>query len=71
MTYRELKQGLEMLTDEQLDMDITVSEGCDDNGNAEFFKGDAVCIVGDGAVDSAADGVLENGQVVILFDGGN
>lgn len=67
MTYRELKKGLDGLCDDELDRDIIVSEGCDENGNAEFFKADSVCVVGDGVVDAAADGVLEDGQIIILF----
>lgn len=69
MTYRELQQGLSMLTEEQLNQDVMISEGCDENGDAEFFKVDSVTIVGEGQIDSAADGVLENGQVVLLFEG--
>lgn len=67
MTYRELLAALRELSEEQLDMDITVSSGCDENGNAEFFKGDALTLAMNDDVAAAADGVLENNQPIILF----
>jgi len=68
MKARDLLNKLNSMSDEQLDsFDAVVSEGCDDNGNAEFFPLDDLCIVGDGVVDSAADGVLEEGSPVLLF----
>ena len=68
MTGREVMNVLQKLTDEQLDnFDIAVSEGCDENGNAEFFSLYEMVTVGDGIVDSAADGVLEEGSPVFLF----
>lgn len=68
MTGRELLEWLKTLPDNQLDLHLSVSSGCDDNGNAEFFHVGGVCVVGDGIVDAAADDVLDTGSPVILFD---
>lgn len=68
MTGRELIKILSELPDEQLDnFDLSVSSGCDANGNAEFFTLTDFCVVGGGVVDSAADGVLDDGSPVLLF----
>ncbi len=69
MTGRSLLNFLNSLTPEQLDdFDMSVSEGCDENGNAELYTLDGVCIVGDGTIDAAADGVLEYYQPVLLYN---
>jgi hypothetical protein len=68
MTGRQLLVFLNSLTPHQLDdFDLSVSEGCDENGNAEFFTLNDYCVVGGGVVDAAADGVLEDEQPVLLF----
>ncbi len=49
MNGQQLLEALSRLTDDQRQkFDIAVSAGCDDNGNAEFFKLDGICVVGDG-----------------------
>jgi hypothetical protein len=68
MTYRKLKEALEELTDDQLDMTVTVSAGCDENGNAEFFCGDALTLAMNPDVEAGACDVLEETQPIILFD---
>ena len=50
--------------------DIAVTTGCDEHGEGEFFSATGCCLVGDDVVDSSADGVLEPGSPVIIFDGG-
>ena len=68
LTYRKLKEVLSAMTDEELEMTVTVSEGCDENGNAEFFGATQLLrAFGDG-LDAASDGVLESPQHVILFE---
>ena len=54
LTYKKLKEALEELTDDQLDMTVTVSAGCDDNGNAEFFCGDALTLAMNPDVEAGA-----------------
>jgi hypothetical protein len=68
ITYRYLLEGLKELTEQQLDMTVTVSAGCDENGNAEFFAADALTIAINPDIEAAADGVLEPEQPVILFE---
>ena len=69
MTGRQLLKILSELDDEQLDnFDLSVSAGCDANGNAEFFPLTDFCVVGGGVVDAAADGVLDEGSPVLLFE---
>ena len=68
VTYRDLRQLLFAMTEEQLDQSITVSEGCDDNGNAVFLPIADYSCVGSGVIDAAADGVLEDGQLVLLIN---
>jgi len=69
MTGRALQKILNALSDEQLDdFDLSASSGCDENGEAEFFSVRDFCVVGGGILDAAADGVLEDGSPVILFD---
>lgn len=70
MTYRELKQTLSGLTDKQLDMDVVVSDGCDENGQADFCTVDSITKPGEKVIDAAADGVLEDDQYVLLTCGG-
>ena len=68
MIYRELKKRLDDLTEDQLDMSATVSSGCDENGNAEFFQITDTCLSDEGVLDSASDGVLDPNTPVLLFE---
>ena len=68
-SYGDLKRALGALTEQQLAMSITVSEGCDSNGNAEFFPGYEFMRADSGAIHAATDGVLEAEQPVLLFNG--
>ena len=67
LTYRKLKEALGELTDSQLDMTVTVSAGCDEHGNAEFFCGDALTLAINPDVEAAAADVFEKEQPIILF----
>lgn len=69
LTYRKLLEALKELTEDQLDMTVTVSEGCDENGNAEFFGADTLTLAMNPDIEAGADGVLEPEQPVILFEG--
>ncbi len=68
LTYRDLKEALAELGEEQLNMTATVSSGCDANGNAEFFSVNGTTIagnddIGDAAIDVFGDPI----QPIILF----
>ena len=68
LTYRKLKEALEELTDDQLDMTVTVSAGCDEHGNAEFFCADALTLAMNEDVEAGACDMFEEIQPIILFD---
>ena len=67
LTFRKLKTAIEELTEEQLDMTVMVSEGCNENGNAEFFAVDALTLGMNPDIEAGADGVLEPEQPILLF----
>lgn len=67
-TYADLQRALSTLTEQQLAMSITVSEGCDANGDAEFFPAASLSRADTGVLWQAADGVLEGNQPVLLFN---
>jgi len=68
MTPRQLLKHLMLLPEDVMEsFDIAVTEGCDENGNAEFFTLTSFCVTGDGTVDAAADGVLDEGSPVLIF----
>ena len=67
LSFRKLIVALEELTDDQLDMTVTVSAGCDENGNAEFYCGDALTLAMNPDVEAANPG-FEDTQPIILFD---
>lgn len=66
-TWGDLKIALEALTPRQLQMSLTVSEGCDENGNAEFFPAYCLLRADDSSMQAGSDGVLEGEQPVLLF----
>ena len=66
MTYRDLLLRLLELTSEQLSCTCTVTSGCDENGNAEFFAADSLIMSDDKIIESAGD-VLDPQHPVILF----
>ena len=69
MTYRDLLAILDrQFTTEQLDMDVTVSAGCDESGNAEFFKVTDAVIAEDRSMQAGTDGVLHPDQFILLFE---
>ncbi|MAE81280.1 MAG: hypothetical protein CMB80_01000 [Flammeovirgaceae bacterium] len=67
VTYRKLKEALDELDDCQLDMTATVSAGCDENGNAEFFPVDALTLAMNPDVEAAASDLFEDAQPIILW----
>ena len=68
LSYRQLLERLQELTEEQLDMSCTVSFGCDENGNGEFYPVTDTCLSDEGIVDAAADGILDPGTPVLLIE---
>ena len=67
ITYRKLQKALAELTDDQLDMTVTVSAGCDEHGHAEFFGGDAFTLAMNPDVEAAATDMFDDTQPIILF----
>ena len=70
-SFGDLQKALNALTEEQLRMSVTVSEGCDENGDAEFFDCVQFMLAGDDSLLAASDGVIEANQPVLLFGGAN
>lgn len=66
-TWAQLQTALNLLTPEQLAMSITLTEGCDSNGDAEFYPSTTFCTAGDRSLQAASDGVLEPEQPVLVF----
>ena len=66
-TYATLAAAISQMTQEQLQMSITVTEGCDINGNAEFFCAQELVLAGGVHLEAATDGVLEPTQPVLIF----
>ena len=66
-TYAALAAAISQMTPEQLQMSITVTEGCDINGNAEFFCAQELVLAGGVHLEAATDGVLEPTQPVLIF----
>lgn len=68
ISYQALLNYLNQLTDEQLAMSVTFTDGCDENGNAEFYPVLDITRVGQGIIDAAAGGILEEDQPVLLCE---
>lgn len=66
-TYGDLLAALYELTPSQLNMTITVSAGCDANGNAEFFACDALTLAENPDIACGAENIFELDQPIILF----
>ena len=66
-TYGDLLTTLTELTPSQLKMSITVSAGCDENGDAEFFSCDTLTLAGNPDIVNAASDLFELDQPIILF----
>lgn len=66
LSYEDLYHLIGQMTPEQRRMTVTVSEGCDANGEAEFFGIEEMVVTGDGSIDAAADGVLDDGHPVLI-----
>jgi hypothetical protein len=67
-TYADLLKVLQRLPASQLGQSISVSEGCDANGDAEFFDVNCVVPAGHPSMLSGSDGVLETDQLVLIFN---
>jgi hypothetical protein len=68
LTYRQVELLISVMTEEQKDMTATVSAGCDENGNAEFFAVSEITVANSPLIEAAAGDVFEPNQPIILFD---
>lgn len=59
MTYRELLQELEKMTEEQLDMDVTVYSVCDD----EYYEGSLSYVVETDVLDEKHPVITFNSEI--------
>jgi hypothetical protein len=66
-TYRDLLAAIQELTDEQLDMTAVVSEGCDGNGDAEFYAIEQCCLNTEEPIAAAGHVFDSDIQPVLLF----
>lgn len=66
ISYRKLLEKLHTLSDEELDMDITICRDVNGLGSIEFFPvSNFIRADGDELIE-ASDGVLEEGQWVLV-----
>lgn len=66
-TWRQLAHAIGTLSDEQLDMPVQVTEGCDENGNATFAKACELVVANSGCI-AAAGGIFADIQPVLLIE---
>jgi len=67
MKYSALLDYLKSFRKDQLQQEIVVSAGCDENGNATFYNVDRLIIAADPCIYAGTD-VLEPDQFILLFD---
>jgi hypothetical protein len=67
-SWTDLFQVIACMNASERDGSITLTEGCDDNGNAEFFQSDLIIKATDSSIAAAADGVLERTDFVLLYN---
>lgn len=67
-SWNDLWQFIATMSEEQRKGSITVSEGCDENGNAEFFDASSIVRATASCIEAASDGVLESSDHVLLFN---
>lgn len=70
-SWLDLWQHIALMSDTERKGSITVSEGADGDGNAEFFDATSLVTVKDPAVAISADGVLEPTDFVLLVNNDN
>lgn len=68
-TYGDLARALATLTPEQLTLPVTVSEGCDSNGNANFFEVYEVVRADSDILDAGSAGLPNRQLPVLLYRG--
>lgn len=67
-SWNDLWQFIATMSEEQRKASITVSEGCDENGNAEFFDATSIVKATASCIEAASDGVLDKDDHVLLFN---
>lgn len=67
-TWADLWQVIAAMSDEERKGSISISDGCDTNGNAEFFDATSLVKASDSSIAAASDGVLEDSDYVLLFN---
>lgn len=67
MTYRILLQTLQNLSDKQLDSNVFVSAGCDENGNADFLIADTLVLATDNSIEAGVPLDMNPEQPILLF----
>lgn len=68
-TYGDLARALATLTPEQLKLPVTVSEGCDGNGSADFFEVYEVARADSDILDAGSAGLPNRQLPVLLYRG--
>jgi hypothetical protein len=66
-SWRQLAHAIGTLEEEQLDMPVHVTEGCDENGNATFTRALQLLLANDSAVD-AGTGLFKANQPLLLVE---
>jgi hypothetical protein len=73
-TWRDLGHAICSLDEQQLDLPVQVSEGCDENGNAMFAPAEMLLLASDRIINAGADVYFKPHQPILLiqeFDRGN
>lgn len=66
-TWRQLAHAIGTLDEEQLNMPVQVTEGCDENGNATFTRVVRLLLANDTAV-HAGTGIFQENQPLLLVE---
>lgn len=59
---------LNQMDERQLNMNVLVSAGCDENGNAEFYNVDAVSVATSPDISAGVPLDFDRDQPIILFE---
>lgn len=66
-TWRQLGHAIGTLDDEQLDMQVHLTEGCDSDGNATFAQAAQLVLANDGCL-AAGTTMFSNKQPILRFE---
>lgn len=67
-TWRHLAHAICTLDDAQLDMKVELTDGCDDNGNAQFTDPVALVLANDWTIQAATDMLYKPTQPILLIE---